>query len=217
MTIQFIVNYFFDDFNIKQTDTKNDNSIWDNARLHCYQNLNHSKMPNINHQVSSHPTFLYWKQCNELLSLQDRFNEKVLMQFPSIPCSSYSMLMFPTNAKWIPKENDRIYPLTSVFPNEEPVEHINDSSIIIDEVSMVSPYLLDFINKIFCKLHNCILPFDGIIILLVRDLAQLPPINAPFIFKSTSWQFFIPLFLSKPKRQSEDIEFFEILQQIRFN
>jgi len=38
--------------------------------------------------------------------------------------------MLPTNAKWIQKENNRIYPLTLIFPNEEPVEHINDSSKI---------------------------------------------------------------------------------------
>ncbi|SRR6266542_4132132 len=56
--------------------------------------------------------------------------------------------------------------------------------IIIDEISMVSKNLLDFINKIFCELHNCALPFGGIMVLLVRDLAQLPPINAPFVFKS---------------------------------
>ncbi|GBB91204.1 hypothetical protein RclHR1_01840001 [Rhizophagus clarus] len=63
--------------------------------------------------------------------------------------------------------------------------------IIIDKISMVSPYLLDFINQMFCKLHNCTLPFGGIMVLLAGDLAQLPPI--------------------------EDLEFFQILQQIRFN
>ncbi|CAB4379942.1 unnamed protein product [Rhizophagus irregularis] len=54
-------------------------------------------------------------------------------------------------------------------------------------------------------------------VLLVGDLAQLPPINAPFVFKSVSWEFFMPLFLHTPKRQSEDIDYFETLQEIRFN
>src|SRR6266540_2928399 len=90
-------------------------------------------------------------------------------------------------------------------------------AIIIDETSIVSSNLLDFINQMFCELHNCALPFGGIMVLLVGDLAQLPPINTPFVFKSISWQFFMPLFLSISRRQLEDMEFFEILQQIRFN
>ncbi len=44
-------------------------------------------------------------------------------------------------------------------------------AIIIDETSIVSSYLLDFINKIFCELHNCTLPFGEIMVLLVEDLA----------------------------------------------
>src|ERR1043165_9490286 len=50
------------------------------------------------------------------------------MQFPSIPCAFCSILMLPTNAKWIQKEDNRIYPLTLVCSNEKPVEHINNSS-----------------------------------------------------------------------------------------
>ena len=38
--------------------------------------------------------------------------------------------MFLTNAKWIQKEDNRIYLLTLVFPDKEPVQHINDSSKI---------------------------------------------------------------------------------------
>ena len=89
--------------------------------------------------------------------------------------------------------------------------------IIIEEVSMVSPYLLDYINQMFCELHNSALPFGGIMVLIIGDLAQLPPINAQFVFKSASWESFMPLFLSIPKRHSDDLEFFQILQQIRFN
>ena len=80
--------------------------------------------------------------------------------------------------------------------------------IIIEEISMVSPYLLDFINNIFCELHNCALPFGGIMVLLIGDLAQLSPVGAPFVFKSATWECFMPLILSKPKRHSDDLEFF---------
>jgi len=39
--------------------------------------------------------------------------------------------MLPTNAKWIQKENNRIYSLILIFPNKESVEYINNSSKII--------------------------------------------------------------------------------------
>jgi len=58
--------------------------------------------------------------------------------------------------------------------------------IIIDEISMVSKNLLDFINKIFCKLHNYTVPFDKIMVLLVKNLTQLPSINILYVFKSIS-------------------------------
>jgi ATP-dependent DNA helicase PIF1 len=89
--------------------------------------------------------------------------------------------------------------------------------IIIDEISMVSPYLLDFINQMFCELRNCAQPFGGIMVLLIGYIVQLPPVGAPFIFTSASWNLFMPLILSTPKRHSDNLEFFEILQQIRFN
>ena len=87
--------------------------------------------------------------------------------------------------------------------------------IIIDEISMVSPYLLDFINQMFCELHNSALPFGGIMVLIIRDLAQLPPIRPNYVFKSPAWKVFFPLFLTKSQRQSNDIEFFNLLQEIR--
>ena len=37
--------------------------------------------------------------------------------------------------------------------------------LIIDEISMVSSYLLGFINNMFCELHNCALPFGGVMVL----------------------------------------------------
>ena len=128
MALRF-VNYSLDDFNVEQDGTEN-NSFWNSAELLHQQNLNHSRVPNINYQTSFQSASLYWRPSKELLSLQNQFNEKILLQFPSVPCSFCSMLMFPTNVKWIQKENDRIYPLTTVFFNEEPVEHVNDSSKI---------------------------------------------------------------------------------------
>ncbi|CAG8776541.1 10060_t:CDS:1, partial [Dentiscutata heterogama] len=55
------------------------------------------------------------------------------------------------------------------------LSHIN--TIIINEVSMVSSQLLTFISKLFELLHKNNYPFGGINIILVGDLAQLPPIR----------------------------------------
>jgi len=74
--------------------------------------------------------------------------------------------------------------------------------IIIDEISMVSPYLLDFINQMFCELCNCAQPFGGIMVLLIGDIVQLPPVGAPFVITSASWNLFMPLILSTSKRHS---------------
>ncbi|GBB89415.1 hypothetical protein RclHR1_01610006 [Rhizophagus clarus] len=49
--------------------------------------------------------------------------------------------------------------------------------IIIEKISMVSSQLFTFISKIFCKLHSNSLEFGGIPVLVIGDLAQLPPVK----------------------------------------
>jgi len=59
--------------------------------------------------------------------------------------------------------------------------------VIIDEVSMVSAEMLSFImfiSDLFMKLHNKPIEFGGAPILLIRDLAQLPPIKGAQAFFS---------------------------------
>ena len=43
----------------------------------------------------------------------------------------------------------------------------------------------------------------------------MPPIRPHYVFKSPTWKVFFPLFLTKPQRQCNDIEFFNLLQEIR--
>ena len=52
MAIQFI-NYFLDDFNTEEINIENEDSIWSSAELRHIQNLNHSRIPNINYQTTS--------------------------------------------------------------------------------------------------------------------------------------------------------------------
>ena len=96
------------------------------------------------------------------------------------------------------------------------IELLKIKTIIIEETSMVSSELLTFISNIFSSLHKNHKPFEGISILTVGDLAQLPPINGQQIFHSPVWKLFFPLFLSQPKRQKNDPDFYNLLQKLRF-
>jgi tRNA(Met) C34 N-acetyltransferase TmcA len=67
---------------------------------------------------------------------------------------------------------------TSAFRNADLTTRLKKVDIIIiDEVSMVSAELLDFISNIFARIHNNAVPFGGINIIIVGDLAQLPPVT----------------------------------------
>jgi len=63
--------------------------------------------------------------------------------------------------------------------------------IVIDEVSMMSPDLLDQIDHIFRKMFEHHKPFGGMRFVFVGDFLQLPPVekNGPpkFVFESEAW------------------------------
>lgn len=88
-------------------------------------------------------------------------------------------------------------------------------TIIFEEVSMVSAELLDFTSNLFASLHNNALPFGGVNVIVVGDLAQLPPITGQPVFRATVWALFYPLFLKSPQRQHNDPIFFQMLQEVR--
>ena len=71
--------------------------------------------------------------------------------------------------------------------------------LIIDEVSMVSATLFTFLSSTFSKLHANSQSFGGICIIVIGDLAQLPPVNGDPVFQSPIWKLFYPLFLRQPK------------------
>ena len=60
MAVQF-VNYFLDDFDTEEANNEHEDLLWNSTELQRNQNLNHSRVPNINHQTSFQPTFLHWR------------------------------------------------------------------------------------------------------------------------------------------------------------
>lgn len=87
--------------------------------------------------------------------------------------------------------------------------------LIIDEISMVSASLFTFLANMFAQIHNISICFGGISVIVVGDLAQLPPVRATPIFHSAVWQEFYPLFLHQSQHQQSDLQFFHMLQEIR--
>ncbi|GBC10072.1 hypothetical protein RclHR1_09310007 [Rhizophagus clarus] len=49
--------------------------------------------------------------------------------------------------------------------------------LIIEEISMVSATLFNFISNLFARIHNSNIAFGGISVIVVGDLAQLPPVR----------------------------------------
>ena len=108
--------------------------------------------------------------------------------------------------------------------------------LIIDEVSMVNPLLLDCIDTVMQRVRGDSNPFGGCAVLLCGDMAQLPPVipdkrgsglsekeilekmgyTSKYAFSSKVWQKIQYYFELKGSwRQNEDSGYFGILNQIR--
>lgn len=103
------------------------------------------------------------------------------------------------------------------------------SLLVIDEISMVRPDMLDAIDNILQRLRNSSLPFGGLQLLLIGDLRQLPPVvkdaewnllkdhyPSPYFFDSHALRQagYQTVELSTVYRQSDRF-FLDILNKIR--
>ena len=82
---------------------------------------------------------------------------------------------------------------------------------------MVSASLFTFISNLFASIHNNDQAFGGINIIIVGDLAQLPPVRGQLVFYASIWHLFYPLFLKKPQRHQSDTKFYQILEEINIS
>ena len=104
--------------------------------------------------------------------------------------------------------------------------------LIVDEVSMVLPNIVDVMSNILKSVRRNDLPFGGVPTIFVGDLFQLPPVVTSseevvyFSHRYRSHHFYsadvfkeqqiIPVNLTKVRRQT-DAEFIEALNHIRLN
>ncbi len=95
------------------------------------------------------------------------------------------------------------------------------TTLIIDEVSMLSAPVLSMVDAVCREVKRENLPFGGIQVVLVGDFFQLPPIGRggdrpAFAFESQTWRDLNPIvcYLTEQHRQ-EDLRFLSVLSSIR--
>lgn len=97
------------------------------------------------------------------------------------------------------------------------------NSLIIDEVSMMTPELFELLNEVAIQVRRETKLFGGIQIILVGDFFQLPPVvkkeegeEQRFLFESSLWSSFNPIIchLKEVVRQKDPV-FQEILSEAR--
>lgn len=88
--------------------------------------------------------------------------------------------------------------------------------LIIDEISMMSPLLLEKLDYIGKKIRKSQKPFGGIQLIFCGDFAQLPPVKSDFCFKSPIWEMLIQknIYLTENMRQTENT-YKNILKEVR--
>lgn len=93
--------------------------------------------------------------------------------------------------------------------------------LVIDEISMMSKYTLDYLDYHLRKMKNVPKPFGGLQVIVVGDFFQLPPVNkdertAGYAFEADSWAAakFEMIELKEIWRQ-EDETFVGLLQRAR--
>ena len=96
------------------------------------------------------------------------------------------------------------------------------SVLIIDEISMLHHFRLDFIDKIIRTIKNSTEPFGGMQVIFCGDFFQLPPVSkvgdpeAYFVYHSDTWKNLNlkVCYLSEQHRQN-DLVYLKILNAIR--
>ena len=90
--------------------------------------------------------------------------------------------------------------------------------LIIDEVSMLDDVMCNGISLLLQRVNDTSEPFGGVQIIFVGDIFQLPPVQNNYCFFSESWTDANPkiIELKECVRQEGDIEFYNILEEVKY-
>ena len=112
--------------------------------------------------------------------------------------------------------------VTRVRKYKQQRKFIDTEVLIIDEISMLNSKTFETIDYICKRFRRSEKPFGGIQVICCGDFYQLPPVGKTdeekkFCFESPLWNdtFDHHIIFDENFRQSEDLEYFDILQQIR--
>ena len=102
--------------------------------------------------------------------------------------------------------------------------------LAIDEISMISSYLLDMLDKVFRAIRRNDEPMGGIKVVLFGDFLQLPPVSkynasedrdlskSDFCFKSEVWaKLNLATIILQETFRQKDKEFVKLLNNLRLN
>ncbi|XP_066925712.1 uncharacterized protein [Clytia hemisphaerica] len=162
---------------------------------------------------------------------------KLLMYRGGEPTKERVLVLAPTGVAAINVNGTTIHsgliiPTTDFFPlNASSKQNLQKKLacvevIMIDEISMVSSRLFRNIDERLRKIFEVDKPFAGKSVLLCGDLYQLPPVFKDFIYKPDCstvhgiigfelWRKFQIAELTEIMRQRDDIDFIDLLNQIR--
>jgi ATP-dependent exoDNAse (exonuclease V) alpha subunit len=120
------------------------------------------------------------------------------------------------------KENLTRYDLEAILRNDKLCARIEKAQVlIIDEISMLPPNVLEMVNSVCQSVRKSLAPFGGLQFVACGDFFQLPPVTREvgekkFAFDSAAWQKadLKICYLDEQHRQ-EDEDYLRILNEIR--
>ena len=85
------------------------------------------------------------------------------------------------------KDHLTAYDLDKIASSEYVVKRVNKTRVlIIDEISMLLPDMLDMVDRVCCAIKQSKEPFGGLQVIFVGDFFQLPPIEKRESFRQQS-------------------------------
>jgi len=85
-------------------------------------------LPSINEPTPAQIDHTFWRPSDTLLKVLRRLHEIDYTQFPCVPCSYCSRLLYPNQIKWITRQTNSVFPFEHVYPHIPLITHPRHST-----------------------------------------------------------------------------------------